>query len=105
MLLTLYPDGIHNYVASLLAPQAAGEKIETLRYTLGSGPSVLMIQCLVVIGVIAVSVQARRSGSTWPIVVSALLGSFLLAMYWHPQDYLMLDAAAAIMLAEARNET
>jgi Glycosyltransferase family 87 len=99
MFLTLQPDGIHDYVASLLAPQAAGEQLETLRYTLGGGPSVLVIQCLVVIGVVAISVQARRSGSAWPVVVSALLGSFLLAMYWHPQDYLMLDAAAAIMLA------
>jgi hypothetical protein len=33
------------------------------------------------------------------VVVAALLGSFLLATYWHPQDYLALDAAAAIMLA------
>jgi hypothetical protein len=33
------------------------------------------------------------------VVVAALLGSFLLATYWHPQDYLTLDAAAAIMLA------
>ena len=27
------------------------------------------------------------------------MASFLLATYWHPQDYLVLDAAAAIMLA------
>ena len=37
--------------------------------------------------------------AAWPVVVSALLGSFLFAIYWHPQDYLALDATAAIMLA------
>ena len=43
--------------------------------------------------------SASISNATWPVVVSALLGSFLLATYWHPQDYLVLDVAAAIMLA------
>ncbi|MFI5281937.1 MAG: glycosyltransferase family 87 protein [Candidatus Dormibacterales bacterium] len=98
MLVTLHPDGIHDYLVTLLAPQAAGEKIETLYYTLGGGSSFVLIECLVVISVIVVSTQARRAAVAWPVVVSALLGSFLLAGYWHPQDYLALDAAAAIML-------
>ena len=99
MLVTLHPDGIQSYIATLLAPQAAGDTAKTLGAIVGNGPAVLAIRMLVVFAVIAVAVQARRTNAAWPVVVSALLGSFLFATYWHPQDYLALDAAAAIMLA------
>jgi hypothetical protein len=99
MLLTLHPDGIQSYVAILLAPQATGDTAKTLGAIVGNGPAVVAIRILVVFALIAVAVQARRTKAAWPVVVSALLGSFLFATYWHPQDYLALDAAAAIMLA------
>ena len=99
MLVTLHPDGIQSYIATLLAPQAAGDTAKTLGGIVGNGPAVLAIRILVVLAVIAVAVQARRLNAAWPVVVAALLGSFLFATYWHPQDYLALDAAAAIMLA------
>ena len=99
MLITLHPDGIQGYLATLLAPQAAGDTAKTLRSALGASPVVLVIQGVAVIAVIAVAFNSRRTRSTWPVVVSALLGSFLLASYWHPQDYLVLDAAVAIVLA------
>jgi hypothetical protein len=99
MLLTLHPDGIQSYIATLLAPQAPGDTARTLGAIVGNGPAVLAIRIFVVFAVIAVAVQARRTNAAWPVVVSALLGSFLFATYWHPQDYLALDAAAAIMLA------
>jgi len=99
MLLTLHPDGIQGYLATLLAPHAPSETEETLRSALGGGLPVLAIQAVAVLAVIAVAVRARRTRAAWPVVVSALMGSFLLATYWHPQDYLVLDAAAAIMLA------
>ena len=98
MLVTLHPQGIQDYIAMLLAPQAAGDTAKTLRSALGGSPALLAIQAGVVIAVIAISVHARRSHVVWPVVTSALLGSFLLATYWHPQDYLAIDGAAAIML-------
>jgi glycosyl transferase family 87 len=101
MLLTLHLSGIQGYMATLLAPQAAGDTAKTLRSALGGNPVVLAIQAAAVIAVIAVAFHARRTRAAWPVVVAALLGSFLLATYWHPQDYLTLDAAAAIMLAAA----
>ena len=99
MLLTLHPDGIQGYAATLLAPQASGERARTLGVIVGNGPAVIAIRTLVVFAVIAVAVQARRTNVAWPVVVSGLLGSFLFATYWHPQDYLALDAAAAMVLA------
>lgn len=99
MLATLHLDGIQGYVATLLGPQAAGDTAETLRSALRGSPAVLAIQAAAVLVVIAVAAHARRTHATWPVIVSALLGSFLLATYWHPQDYLVLDAAAAITLA------
>jgi hypothetical protein len=101
MLLTLHPDGIRGYLATLLAPQAPGDTAETLRSALGGGPTVLIIQAVAVIAVVAVAIHARRTRAIWPVIVAALLGSFLLAPYWHPQDYLVLDVAAAITLASA----
>ncbi|HEV3101843.1 MAG TPA: glycosyltransferase family 87 protein [Candidatus Dormibacteraeota bacterium] len=101
MLLTLHPDGIQSYLATLIAPQPAGDTAKTLRSALGGSPAVFVIQAVVVIGVIAVAVNARRTRVVWPAIVAAILGSFLLATYWHPQDYLVLDAAAAIVLAAA----
>jgi len=101
MLLTLHPDGIQGYIATLLAPQPNGDTAKTLRSVLGGSPVVLVIQAAAVIAVIAVALHARRSRAAWPLVVSAVLGSFLLAAYWHPQDYLMLGAAAAIAWAAA----
>jgi hypothetical protein len=62
---------------------------------------VLLIQAAAIIAVIAVAVNARRTRTAWPVVVGAILGSFLLAAYWHPQDYLVLGVAAAIMFAAA----
>jgi Glycosyltransferase family 87 len=99
MLVTLHPDGILGYVATLLGPQAAGNSAETLRSALHGSPAVLAIQAAAVIAVLAVAAHARRTHTAWPVMVSALLGSFLLATYWHPQDYLVLAAAAAITLA------
>jgi hypothetical protein len=99
MLVTLHPDGIQGYLATLLAPQAAGDMAETLRFALRGSPATLAIQAAAVLAVIAVAAHARRTHATWPVVVSALLGSFLLATYWHPQDYVVLAAAAAITLA------
>jgi Glycosyltransferase family 87 len=99
MLVTLHLSGIQGYLATLLAPQAAGDTAKTLRSALHGSPAVLAIQAGAVIAVIAVAFHARRTRAAWPVVVAALLGSFLLATYWHPQDYLTLDAAAAIMLA------
>jgi hypothetical protein len=99
MLVTLHLSGIQGYLATLLAPQAAGDTAKTLRSALGGGPVALAIQAVAVIAVIAVAFHARRARAAWPVVVAALLGSFLLASYWHPQDYLTIDAAAAIMLA------
>ena len=99
MLLTLHPDGIQSYVATLLGPQAPDDTAKTLGSIVGNGPAVIAIRTLVVFAVIAVAVQARRTNVAWPVVVSGLLGSFLFATYWHPQDYLALDAAAAMVLA------
>ncbi|HEX7263545.1 MAG TPA: glycosyltransferase family 87 protein, partial [Candidatus Dormibacteraeota bacterium] len=95
MLLTLHPDGIQGYLATLMAPQPAGDTAKTLRSALGGSPAVFVIQAVVIIAVIAVAVNARRTRVVWPAIVAAILGSFLLATYWHPQDYLVLDAAAA----------
>jgi hypothetical protein len=101
MLLTLHLDGIQGYLATLLAPQPIGDTAKTLRSSLHGGPGVLAIQAAVVLAVIAVAIRARRTRAAWPVIVAALAGSFLLATYWHPQDYLVLDAAAAIVLAAA----
>jgi len=101
MFVTLHPDGIRAYLDMLLAPQAAGNTAKSLGSALGGGPAVLAIEAASALAVAAVALYARRSGTAWPIVVSSLLGSFLLATYWHPQDYLALDVAAAIMLAAA----
>jgi len=99
MLMTLHFAGVQTYLAMLLAPQAAGDTAKTLRSALGGSPTVLAIQAAVILAVIAVAVYTRRIKVAWPLVVSAVLGSFLLATYWHPQDYLAIDGAAAIMLA------
>jgi hypothetical protein len=100
MLVTLHPDGIRDYVAMLLATQPASDTAETLRSALGGGTSVFVILTIVVVGaVVMIGVRARRTHAAWPVIVAALLGSFLVAIYWHPPDYLALDAAAAIMLA------
>jgi hypothetical protein len=101
MLLTLHLDGIQGYLATLLAPQPIGDTAKTLRSSLHGGPAVLAIQAAVVLAVIGVALRARRTRAAWPVIVSAVAGSFLLATYWHPQDYLVLDAAAAIVLAAA----
>jgi hypothetical protein len=101
MLVTLHPEGIQSYLATLAAPQPAGDTAKTLRSALGSSPAVLAIEAGTVVAVVAVAVHSRRTRLAWPVVVSALLGSFLLATYWHPQDYLVLDAVAAIALAAA----
>jgi hypothetical protein len=98
MLVTLHPAGIQGYLAMLLASQPAGDTAPTLRSALGATPQVLAIQSAAVIAVIAVAARTRRTGVSWPLVVSALMGSFLLATYWHSQDYLALDVAAAILL-------
>ena len=100
MLVTLRPDGMRDYVVRLLAPQPPSDTAETLRSALGGGTPVQVILTIVVGAVVVmIAVHARRTNGAWPIVVSGLLGSFLLAIYWHPPDYLALDAAAAIMLA------
>jgi glycosyl transferase family 87 len=99
MLLTLGLEGIQAYAAMLLASQPAGDTALTLRSALGGGVAVIAIQAGAIIAVAVVAIRARRTRNAWPLVVSALLASFLLATYWHPQDYLVLDAAAAIMLA------
>ncbi len=99
MLVTLHPDGIQGYLVTLFLPKPKTDTAETLNTALGGGTAVLAIQAAAVIAVIAIAVRARRARTAWQVVVSALLGSFLLASYWHPQDYLALDAAAAIMLA------
>jgi hypothetical protein len=100
MLVTLHPDGIRDYLAMLLAAQPASDTAETLRSALGGGTAVLVILTIVVVGaVVMIAIHARRARAAWPVIVAALLGSFLLAIYWHPPDYLALDAAAAIMLA------
>jgi glycosyl transferase family 87 len=99
MLATLHPEGVQAYLATLIAPQAAGDTAKTLRSALAGGPAVLAIQVGAVITVIVVAINSRRTRLAWPVMVSALFGSFLLATYWHPQDYLVLDAGAAIMLA------
>jgi hypothetical protein len=101
MLLTLHLDGIQGYLATLLAPQPVGDVAKTLRHELRGGALVLAVQGVAVLAVIAVAIYARRSRAAWPVVVAAVAGSFLLATYWHPQDYLILDAAAAIVLAAA----
>jgi hypothetical protein len=101
MLVTLHPEGIQSYIATLMAPQPAGDTAKTLRSALGGSPMVLLIQAAAIIAVIAVAVNARRTRTAWPVVVGAILGSFLLAAYWHPQDYLVLGVAAAIMFAAA----
>src|SRR4029077_16871011 len=101
MVLTLHPDGIQAYLATLIAPQPAGDTAKTLRSALGGSPAVLVIQAVVIIGVIAVALNSRRTQVVWPVIVTSILGSFLLATYWHPQDYLVVDAAAAIVLAAA----
>jgi hypothetical protein len=101
MLVTLHPEGVQSYLTTLMAPQPAGDTAKTLRSALGGSPAVLMIQAAAIIAVIAVSVKARRMDTAWPVVVAAIIGSFLLATYWHPQDYLVLDAAVAIVLAAA----
>jgi glycosyl transferase family 87 len=101
MLLTLHPEGIQGYLATLMSPQPAGDTAKTLRSALGGSPAVFVIQAAVIIAVIAVALNARRTRVVWPVIVAAILGSFLLATYWHPQDYLVLDAAAAIVLATA----
>jgi hypothetical protein len=99
MLVTLRPEGIHAYLVALLVPVPLDDRQQTLQVALGGGPVVFAIQAVAVVAVIAVCVYARRTGAAWPVVVASVLGSFLLATYWHPQDYLALDAAAAIMLA------
>jgi hypothetical protein len=99
MLVTLQPEGVQKYLAMLLGPEAAGNGAATLHSALRGGPGVLAIQAGAVIAVVAIAIYARRHRVAWPVIVSAVLGSFLLATYWHPQDYLALDAAAAIMLA------
>lgn len=104
MLLTLHPDGIQGYLATLFAPQPIGDTAKTLRSALHGSQWVLAIQAAVVLGVIAVALRARRTHAAWPLMVSAVAGSFLLATYWHPQDYLLLDAVAAIVLAAAARE-
>jgi hypothetical protein len=105
MLVTLHPDGIRDYVMMLLAPQPASDTAETLRFALGGGTAALIILTMVVVGVVVmISVHARRTHAAWPVVAGALMGSFLLAIYWHPPDYLAVDAAAAIMLAAGPRE-
>ena len=101
MLLTLHLDGIQGYIATLLAPQPVGDVAKTLRHELGGGAGALVVQGVAVLAVISVAIYARRNRAAWPVVVAAVTGSFLLAGYWHPQDYLILDAAAAIVLAAA----
>lgn len=98
MLVTLQPEGIHAYLTMLLAPQAAGDTAKTLRSALSGGAAVLVIQAAAVLAVIAVAVHTRRTRAVWQMVVATLIGSFLLATYWHPQDYLALDVAAGITL-------
>jgi hypothetical protein len=89
----------------LLAPQAAGDTALTLRSALGSSATTLAIQAGAVITVAAIALRSRRTQLAWPVVISAVLGSFLIATYWHPQDYLVLDAAAAIWLAASQNRS
>jgi hypothetical protein len=102
MLVTLHPDGIRDYFMTLLAPQPASDTAETLRSALGGGTAVLVILTIVVVGaVVMIAIHARRAHAAWPVIVAAVLGSVLVAIYWHPPDYLALDAAAAIMLAAA----
>lgn len=99
-LVTLHPDGFRDYVAALVAPQPASDSADTLRSVLGGGNTATAILAVAVVAVIVVvAIRARRTHAAWPVVAAALLGSFLVTAYWHPQDYLALDVAAAIMLA------
>ena len=99
MVVTLHPDGIHGYLSTLLLPEPDGDMAETLRFVLGGGATALAVQAVVLVAVIVVAINARRTRETWPVVVASLLGSFLLATYWHSQDYMALEAAAAITVA------
>src|SRR5260370_20621988 len=98
MLVTLHPQGIQDYIAMLPAPQAAGDTAKTLRSALGGGPAGLAIQARAATAGLASSPHRRPPHLDGPGVPSPLLASFLLATYWHPQAYLAIDGAAAIML-------
>jgi hypothetical protein len=104
-LVMLHPDGIRDYLVYLLAPKPEAEAQNTLHFALGGGAPVLAIEAVAVLAVILIAIHARKTRTAWPVVTSAVLGSFLLAGFWHAQDYLVLDAAAAIMLAAAPLET
>ncbi|HSS94984.1 MAG TPA: glycosyltransferase family 87 protein [Candidatus Dormibacteraeota bacterium] len=105
MLVTLHLDGTSAYLTTLLAPQAAGDTARTLGAILGHSPAAFAIQAAVVVAVIVIAAHTRRTRAAWPLVVSAVLGSFLLATYWHPQDYIAIGAAAAIILAAGPRTT
>jgi hypothetical protein len=99
MLVTLQTEGLRNFLTIVFGfhPQVVAE--DTLGFALGGGPAVVLVQAIVVFAVIVVAVHAGKTRTAWPVVASSLLGSFLLTVYWQPQDYLMLDVAAAMILA------
>lgn len=99
MLVTLQTEGLHKLLTIVFGFHPQVEAEDTLGFALGGGAAVRPVQAIVVLAVIVVAVHAGRTRATWPVVTSAVLGSFLLAGFWHAQDYLMLDAAAVIMLA------
>jgi hypothetical protein len=90
-------DGVHRYINLLLTPLPWEYRALSAGWVLGNGLLARVVQACAVIVAAVVCLAARRSQATIPISAGVLV-SAILADYWHPQDYLILAAAAAIQL-------
>jgi hypothetical protein len=90
--------GTHEYLSMLQTPQPWSDSWLTLGGLVGTALPGRLVQLGVVAVALGGAAAGRRQGPAFAIVLG-VLASFLIAGYWHPQDFVVLGAAAAIQLA------
>jgi hypothetical protein len=94
--LTLGIGGAHAYLVELLAPQPYSDVWATPAGQIGR-PAATAVGLAAALAVLLVTNRERR-GDLRAAFALAILASFALATYWHPQDYLIFGIAAALQL-------
>jgi len=97
--LTLGTGGAHAYLVELLAPQPYSDVWATTAGQIGR-TAATAIGLAAALAALLVT-NRERSGDLRPAFTLAILASFALATYWHPQDYLIFGIAAALQAGSA----
>ncbi|HEX6350445.1 MAG TPA: glycosyltransferase family 87 protein [Candidatus Dormibacteraeota bacterium] len=90
-------DGTLLYLRQVQAPQPYTDVAEILYGQLGAGALAHLGQ-LAGAALAVVAAWRQRDRGPHVAVAAGVLGSYLLASYWHPQDFLPLTAVAAVQL-------